>query len=75
MNQTLALLFIGLVASLWGMTGAFVTYLYELGFTPAQIVALCSLSAAFLQRESLRKLQILSHRPGISRVFDFCNFK
>ena len=34
-------------AALWGIIGIFVTFLYELGFTPTQVVAIRALSAAF----------------------------
>ena len=40
MSSKLALLYIGVGASLWGIIGVFVTYLYELGFTPIQVVAI-----------------------------------
>ncbi|MBM7572350.1 DMT family transporter [Aquibacillus albus] len=46
MNSKLALLYIGLGASLWGIIGVFVTYLYELGFMPSQVVAIRILSAS-----------------------------
>jgi drug/metabolite transporter (DMT)-like permease len=45
MDNKLALLFIGAGASLWGIIGIFVTYLYEIGFTPTQVVAVRALSA------------------------------
>ncbi|WP_307847665.1 DMT family transporter [Metabacillus bambusae] len=34
-------------AALWGMIGIFVTYLYEIGFTPTQVVAIRAMSAMF----------------------------
>lgn len=46
MGNKLALLYIGIGASLWGMIGLFVTYLYEMGFTPTQVVAVRAISAA-----------------------------
>jgi drug/metabolite transporter (DMT)-like permease len=46
MDNKLALLFIGVGASLWGIIGVFVTYLYEMGFTPIQVVTVRTLSAA-----------------------------
>ncbi|MFD1737409.1 DMT family transporter [Bacillus salitolerans] len=46
MDNKLALLLIGLGASLWGIIGLFVTYLYELGFTPTQVVAVRALCAS-----------------------------
>lgn len=45
-NSKLALLYIGMGASLWGIIGVFVTYLYELGFTPIQVVTVRAISAA-----------------------------
>lgn len=45
MHNKLALLYIGVAASLWGFIGFFVTYLYELGFTPTQVVTIRSISA------------------------------
>jgi drug/metabolite transporter (DMT)-like permease len=46
MNQKLPLLYIAIGASLWGVIGVFVTYLYELGFTPIQVVTIRAVSAA-----------------------------
>ncbi|KGA96475.1 transporter [Alkalihalobacillus alcalophilus ATCC 27647 = CGMCC 1.3604] len=40
MEKRLAYLSIALGATFWGMIGVFVNYLYELGFTPIQVVAL-----------------------------------
>ncbi|HWJ79692.1 MAG TPA: EamA family transporter [Niallia sp.] len=38
MSSRLALLYIGIAASLWGIIGTFVTFLYNLGFSPIQVV-------------------------------------
>jgi drug/metabolite transporter (DMT)-like permease len=46
MNYKSALLYIGIGASLWGIIGVFVTSLYEVGFSPAQVVAIRALSAS-----------------------------
>ena len=47
MDKKLAYLLIVAGASLWGIIGIFVTYLYELGFTPTQVVTIRALSATF----------------------------
>ncbi|WP_138420064.1 DMT family transporter [Aquibacillus sediminis] len=46
MGRKLALAYIAMGASLWGIIGIFVTYLYELGFTPIQVVAVRTMTAA-----------------------------
>ncbi|GAE25339.1 hypothetical protein JCM9140_1329 [Halalkalibacter wakoensis JCM 9140] len=46
MTQKVALLSIGAAAFLWGIIGIFVTYLYEMGFTPTQVVTVRALSAS-----------------------------
>jgi drug/metabolite transporter (DMT)-like permease len=48
MNNKWALLLIGTGAALWGLIGIFVTYLYEVGFTPVQVVAMRALSTVVL---------------------------
>lgn len=48
MSQKSALFSIGSGAALWGIIGFFVTYLYNIGFTPAQVVSLRVLSASLL---------------------------
>jgi drug/metabolite transporter (DMT)-like permease len=47
MNKKLAYLLIVTGASLWGVIGIFVTYLYTQGFTPTQVVSIRALSATF----------------------------
>lgn len=47
MKNRFAYLWIMAAASLWGMIGAYVTYLYDAGFTPTQVVSLRLLLAAF----------------------------
>ncbi|WP_345240598.1 DMT family transporter [Pontibacillus salipaludis] len=46
MKHRSALISIGLGATLWGIIGIFVTYLYDLGFNPVQVVALRVFMAA-----------------------------
>ncbi|WP_342753692.1 DMT family transporter [Bacillus sp. PK3_68] len=87
MDHKVALLFIGVAASLWGIIGAFVTYLYEIGFTPAQVVALRSLSAAlflvlyvFTKNRQLLKIKVSDSKyfvgTGIISIvfFNWCLF-
>ncbi|TXC92016.1 EamA family transporter [Metabacillus litoralis] len=47
MQKNIAYLYILLGATLWGMIGIFVTFLYKAGFTPTQVVAIRALSACF----------------------------
>jgi drug/metabolite transporter (DMT)-like permease len=47
MDKKIAYLYIVTGAALWGMIGIFVTYLYEIGFTPTQVVAIRAISAMF----------------------------
>jgi drug/metabolite transporter (DMT)-like permease len=47
LDKKFAYLFIISAAILWGIIGVFVTYLYELGFTPTQVVTVRAVSAAF----------------------------
>lgn len=46
MNQKLAYMFIVIAAVLWGIIGIFVTKLYELGFSPTQVVTIRAVSAS-----------------------------
>ncbi|MBM6616526.1 EamA family transporter [Bacillus suaedaesalsae] len=46
MNQKLAYVFIIIAAVFWGIIGIFVTKLYELGFTPTQVVTIRAVSAS-----------------------------
>ncbi|SDJ68678.1 DMT family transporter [Salimicrobium halophilum] len=48
MSQKLSMLSIAFGAALWGIIGLFVTYLYDLGFSPVQVVAVRVASAAIL---------------------------
>lgn len=46
MDKKIAYLYIILAASLWGIIGIFVSYLYELGFTTTQVVSIRAITAA-----------------------------
>ncbi|KIL52018.1 DMT family transporter [Jeotgalibacillus soli] len=87
MDKKLALLYIAAAASLWGIIGIFVTYLYKLGFTATQVVAIRALSAAFfllcyvlIKNWSLLKIQLTDSKyfvgTGIISIvfFNWCLF-
>ena len=42
----MAYLYVMIAAVFWGIIGVFVSYLYEIGFTPAQVVSIRALSAS-----------------------------
>ncbi|OEF98380.1 DMT family transporter [Desulfuribacillus alkaliarsenatis] len=44
MRTQLAYIYIALAAALWGIIGLFVTYLYDAGFTPTQVVTIRAIS-------------------------------
>lgn len=71
MDNKLALLFIGAGASLWGIIGIFVTSLYEMGFSPVQVVAVRALAATvFLVLYILFKnRQLLKIKGSDSKYF------
>jgi len=46
LENKLAILYIGAGAIFWGIISIFVTYFYELGFTPTQVVAIRALAAS-----------------------------
>ncbi|HZH58189.1 MAG TPA: EamA family transporter [Metabacillus sp.] len=46
MSKNIAYAYILTGASLWGMIGLFVTFLYDAGFTPTQVVAVRAISAS-----------------------------
>ncbi|MFC4323779.1 DMT family transporter [Litchfieldia salsa] len=46
MKKNLPLVYIGIGASLWGVIGVFVSYLYGLGLTPIQVVAIRVLTSS-----------------------------
>ncbi|MBU7592057.1 DMT family transporter [Metabacillus halosaccharovorans] len=46
MNKNIAYVYILSGAALWGMIGLFVTFLYEAGFSPTQVVAIRAISAS-----------------------------
>jgi drug/metabolite transporter (DMT)-like permease len=87
MSKRAAYLYIAVAAVLWGIISVFVTRLYNLGFTSAQIVSVRALSAtlflgiyAITQNGSLPKVR-LKHSPyfigtGVISVafFNWCMF-
>lgn len=46
LNKNIAYVYILSGAALWGMIGLFVTFLYEAGFSPTQVVAIRAISAS-----------------------------
>lgn len=71
MDKKLPLLLISMGASLWGIIGLFVTYLYQLGFTPTQVVTVRSLSATFflLLYVLFKNRQLLKIKVSDSKYF------
>lgn len=71
MNNKIALLSIAVGASLWGLIGVFVTYLYELGFTPAQVVTVRTLSASLFLviYVTIRNRQLFKIKIADSKYF------
>ncbi|WP_377890600.1 DMT family transporter [Alkalihalobacillus sp. R86527] len=69
-NKTAPLL-IAIGASLWGIIGVFVTYLYEMGFTPIQVVAIRVLTAAIFMSTYLlfKNRHLFKIKPRDSRYF------
>lgn len=87
MENKSALLLIAIGASLWGVIGVFVTFLYEVGFTPLEVVAVRVLTASlfmvlyvFLKNRHLFKIKITDSRyfigTGIVSIvlFNWCLF-
>ncbi|MBP3953583.1 DMT family transporter [Bacillus suaedae] len=87
MNNKMALLLISVAAILWGMIGAFVTYLYELGFKPIQVVTVRTCSAALflicyvtLKNRQLLKINVIDSKyfvgTGVISIvlFNWCLF-
>jgi drug/metabolite transporter (DMT)-like permease len=65
MESKSAWLLIAIGASLWGVIGIFVTYLYEIGFTPLEVVAMRVLTASifmvpyvFIKNRHLFKIKV-----------------
>ncbi|WP_027954624.1 MULTISPECIES: DMT family transporter [Halobacillus] len=71
MSQKSALFSIGTGAALWGIIGFYVTYLYNIGFTPAQVVSLRVLSASLLLGFYLlsKDRRLFKIKAGDSRYF------
>lgn len=87
MNKNLAYLYIITAAFLWGIIGVFVTYLYEMGFTPTQVVSVRALSASLFlviyasyKNRSLLKIKLSDTKyfigTGIVSIvlFNWCLF-
>lgn len=88
MNSKLALFYIGVGASLWGIIGVFVTHLYELGFTATQVVTIRTLSTSLflaiyvmIKNRDLFKIKITDSRyfigTGVISIvfFNWCLFR
>jgi drug/metabolite transporter (DMT)-like permease len=86
-DKKMAYLYIAAGASLWGIIGIFVTFLYELGFTPTQVVSIRALSATFFlllyvifKNRHLLKIQLSDSKyfvgTGIFSIvlFNWCLF-
>jgi drug/metabolite transporter (DMT)-like permease len=71
MDKKIAYLYIVTGAALWGMIGIFVTYLYEIGFTPTQVVAIRAISAMFflLMFALIKNPQVLKINISDSKYF------
>ncbi|MDQ0242633.1 drug/metabolite transporter (DMT)-like permease [Bacillus fengqiuensis] len=71
MDKKLAYLYIIIGASFWGIIGIFVTRLYELGFTPTQVVAIRALAAAFflIVYVSFKNRKLLQIKRSDSKYF------
>ncbi|WP_078411462.1 DMT family transporter [Priestia abyssalis] len=71
MDKKLAYLYIIIGASFWGIIGVFVTRLYELGFTPTQVVSIRALAAAFflIVYASYKNRKLLQINASDSKYF------
>ncbi|USK70040.1 DMT family transporter [Peribacillus asahii] len=82
MDNKLALLLIGTGASLWGIIGLFVTSLYEMGFSPIQVVTIRALSATLFlviyiifKNRQLLKIKVTDSKYFIGTgIFSFVLF-
>ncbi|WP_077619600.1 DMT family transporter [Bacillus sinesaloumensis] len=87
MNKKMAGLFIAAGAALWGIIGLFVSNLYELGFTPLQVVAVRAIAASIflitytlLKNPSAFKIKVADSKyfigTGIISIvfFNWCMF-
>ncbi|WP_077624469.1 DMT family transporter [Sediminibacillus massiliensis] len=63
MDSRLAYIYIISGASLWGIIGIFATYLYQFGFTPIQVVAIRTTTAALALF-----LYLLATNPALLRI-------
>jgi drug/metabolite transporter (DMT)-like permease len=71
LENKLAILFIGAAASLWGIIGIFVSYFYELGFSPIQVVTIRALSSSvfLVFYVCLRNRQLFRIKVSDSKYF------
>lgn len=87
MDKKWSYLYILIGASLWGIIGVFVTYLYELGFTPTQVVSIRTLTAScflvvyvIIKDRKLLKIKVFDSKyfigTGIFSIvlFNWCLF-
>ncbi|MCV9887599.1 DMT family transporter [Metabacillus halosaccharovorans] len=88
MNKNIAYVYILSGAALWGMIGLFVTFLYEAGFSPTQVVAIRAISASIFllffvfwkKREAIKiKLSDSKYFVGTGVIsivfFNWCMFE
>ncbi|WP_226528245.1 DMT family transporter [Metabacillus niabensis] len=88
MNKNIAYVYILSGAALWGMIGLFVTFLYEAGFSPTQVVSIRAISASIFllffvfwkKREAIKiKLSDSKYFVGTGVIsivfFNWCMFE
>ncbi len=88
LNKNIAYVYILSGAALWGMIGLFVTFLYEAGFSPTQVVAIRAISASIFllffvfwkKREAIKiKLSDSKYFVGTGVIsivfFNWCMFE
>lgn len=88
LNKNMAYVYILSGAALWGMIGLFVTFLYEAGFSPTQVVAIRAISASIFllcfvfwkKREAIKiKLSDSKYFVGTGVIsivfFNWCMFE
>lgn len=71
MNRKWAYLYIITAAFFWGIIGIFITYLYEQGFSPAQVVTIRAITATIflVTYLSFKNRQLLKIKPADSKYF------
>ena len=88
MNRHFAYIYILSGAALWGVIGLFVTFLYEAGFTPTQVVAVRAISASifllfyvFWKKKEALKIKLTDSKyfvgTGVISIvfFNWCMFE